>query len=562
MEEMIYQGGEVKALGNGKLAGYLVRFSNADQADLEGDYFTAASDLGISDERKLPVYYQHGMDTQIGKSKIGTGIGTIDDVGLWFEAQLDLRDKYERMIYSLAEKGKLGWSSGAAGHLVEREPVGKAYHLKSWVIAEASLTPTPAEPRNTVMPIKSILDPFKEKETMPNELETQAEVQPTVDIGNVVERAIAEAMKKYEAAQPKVTAGFVDEVKSMKVDDEADRAVKGNPFTAQEFFKSVHQAAVRPYDIDKRLNTLKATGMNEAIPSQGGFLVPADVSAGIFSNMWNTGSLLSLFNPITVSGNALTINAVDETSRVAGSRGGGILGYWLNEGGTKTATKPKFRQIELKLKKLAALCYATDELLDDATALESWISTNVPNELRFMVEDSIINGDGVGKPLGILASGALVSATRTDATEIDSLDITRMWARRYLGVSDYVWLGNAAIAPQIYNMTLGDQPVYLPPGGFSASPYGSILGRPYIETEYNPALGTLGDIMLVSPSQYAMITKGGIQAASSMHVQFVTDEMAFRFVYRVDGEPYWNTYMTPFKGTDTISPFVALAAST
>ena len=390
--------------------------------------------------------------------------------------------------------------------------------------------------------------------------ETKAVESPDIDA--IVSRAVETAIKKYEEAQPKVSAGFVDEVKSMKTEDEADRAAKGNPLDAQSFFKAVYQAAVQPHSIDKRLLPLKATGMNEAVPSQGGFLVQGEAASGIMQNMWRVGSLLSMFSPINVSGNVLTINAVDETSRANGSRMGGVQGYWLNEGGTKTASKPKFRQVELKLKKVAALCYATDELLDDASALSSWISNNVPNELRFMVEDSIINGDGVGKPLGILAGGSLVSATRTDANEIDSLDITRMWAQRYPGVNDYVWLGNASIAPQVYNMTLGQQPIYMPPGGMSASPYGTLLGRPYIETEYNPALGSVGDLLLVSPSQYAMISKGGIQAASSIHVQFVTDETAFRFVYRVDGAPLWNSAVTPFKGSNSISPFVALAAST
>ena len=165
-------------------------------------------------------------------------------------------------------------------------------------------------------------------------------------------------------------------------------------------------------------------------------------------------------------------------------------------------------------------------------------------------------------PLGMTASPALVTATRTDASEIDSLDVARMWARRYPGVNDYVWAGNANIFPQLINMTLGNMPIYMPPGGLSASPYGTILGRPFIETEYNPALGSVGDLLLFSPSQYAMITKGGVQAATSIHVQFVTDETAFRFVYRVDGKPFWKSAVTPYKGSDTISPFVALAATT
>ena len=562
MEDLIYFGGEVKAVGGGKVAGYLVRFGTQKETDLEGDYFTAETDFGFVTENKTPVFYQHGYDSQLKGRSLGSGSARFDDIGLWFEAQLEMRDEYEKAIYELVEQGKLGWSSGAAGHLVTREQTGKAWHIKSWLVAEASLTPTPAEPRNHVMPVKSLFHLDKEENKMEENIK---EVQPTapVDIEAIVKSAVGEARKAFAEDLKEHKAGFDTAVKKMEVEDEVDRAVKGNPFTKQDFFKAVHTAAVAPHMTDKRLYAMKAPlGMNEAIPSQGGFLVPTDIAGGIFQNMWNTGSLLNLMTPTSVSGNGLTVNAIDETSRVNGSRMGGVRGYWIAEAGTKLATKPKFRQITLRLKKIAALLYATDELLDDAQALESWIVNNVPAELRFVAEDAIINGTGAGMPLGILPSGALVSAVRTDANEIDSFDITRMWARRYAGVNDYVWLCNANIAPQLYNMTLGNYPVYLPPGGFSGSMYGSLMGRPVIETEYNPALGSVGDLLLISPSQYAMINKGGIEAASSIHVQFVTDETAFRFVYRMDGQPLWDTPVTPFKGSDTVSPFVALLATT
>jgi hypothetical protein len=70
------------------------------------------------------------------------------DNGLWYEAQLDMADEYAKMIYDLAKKGKLGFSSGAASHMVDREKVGKSYEIKRWNLAEASLTPQPAESRN------------------------------------------------------------------------------------------------------------------------------------------------------------------------------------------------------------------------------------------------------------------------------------------------------------------------------------------------------------------------------------------------------------------------------
>ncbi len=552
-DNLIYFGDAVKAMGEGKVGGYLVRWGNPETPDLTGDFFTPESDLGIEPESRLPVFYDHGMDSHFKNKRIGRGTVRFDDVGAWFEAQLEMRDEYERSVYKLAEAGALGWSSGAAGHLVEKEAVGKAFRIKSWVIAEASLTPTPAEPRNAAVSIKSIYQPEQdvqenhEEEIMSEEVKT---AEP-VDMGKVVEDAITQALKRYEDSQPPVKAHFAEVER-----DEADQ-----PLTAGEFFKAVKNFELSHVE-DPRLKPFKATGLNEGTPSEGGFLVPTDIAAGIHQNMWGVGRLLSFFNPIRVSGNGLTINAIDETSRADGSRMGGVQGYWLAEAAQKTSSKPKFRQIDLKLKKVAALCYATDELLADATALESWIINSVPDELRFKVEQAIVNGDGVGKPLGILQSGALVSQGRTTASLVADEDISRMWSRRYLGANDYIWLVNSAVMPQLYAMTVGDQPVYLPPGGFSSAQYGSMFGRPVIETEYNPYLGTAGDVMLISPSNYALITKGGVEAASSIHVKFDYDETCYRFVYRVDGEPLNASAITAYDGTNTVSPFVALAATT
>jgi len=140
-----------------------------------------------------------------------------------------------------------------------------------------------------------------------------------------------------------------------------------------------------------------------------------------------------------------------------------------------------------------------------------------------------------------------------------------MWSRRYLGPQDYVWFANASIMPQLYQMTTGEMPVYVPPGGYSVAPYGMLFGRPIIENEYCPNLGTAGDLILASPSQYALIHKGGVQAASSIHVKFVEDESCFRFVYRVDGQSIWASPVTAYASTATgytVSPFIQLSATT
>lgn len=153
-DTLVYLGSPVKALGDGRVGGHLVLFSTAADPDLTGDYFTAQTHFRLKGAPLL--LYEHGFDARIGDREIGDAEVKIDDVGVWVEAQLALRDEYERAIYAMAERGKLGWSSGSAGHLVRRRPVGKAHEVLSWPIVEASLTTHPAEPRTLAVPLKSL----------------------------------------------------------------------------------------------------------------------------------------------------------------------------------------------------------------------------------------------------------------------------------------------------------------------------------------------------------------------------------------------------------------------
>jgi HK97 family phage major capsid protein len=192
---------------------------------------------------------------------------------------------------------------------------------------------------------------------------------------------------------------------------------------------------------------------------------------------------------------------------------------------------------------------------------------NLPEELRFVVEDSIVNGTGVGMPKGILAgAGPRVSVAKETgqaATTIVSQNVIKMWARMYApNRRNAVWLINQDCEPQLLQMSIavgtGGQLVYTPPGGLSGAPYGTIFGRPVLPVEYCQTLGTQGDIVLTDLSDYQMIEKGGIQSASSIHVNFTTDESVFRFVYRCDGQPKQAAALIPFKGTNTLAPTVIL----
>jgi HK97 family phage major capsid protein len=155
-------------------------------------------------------------------------------------------------------------------------------------------------------------------------------------------------------------------------------------------------------DRDPRL-VRAPTGAGEIDPSAGGFLVQTDFATAVFMRAYELGEILSRVEKLSLStsANSIKIPGVDETSRATGSRWGGVQSYWVGEGASVPSTKPKFRLIELDLKKLMSIMYVTDELLADQSVLTSIAGKAFSEEVMFMTEDGIFEGDGAGKPLGI-----------------------------------------------------------------------------------------------------------------------------------------------------------------
>jgi len=323
--------------------------------------------------------------------------------------------------------------------------------------------------------------------------------------------------------------------------------------------------------VDPRLLNA-ASGMNETVPSEGGFLIQTDFATRLFEDTFNNGLVAGQCEkvPISANSNSIVVNGYDETSR-ASSTFGGIVIYHEEEAAEKTASKPKFRRVELSLKKLIGMCYLTDELMMDVAAMESRIGAAFQSAFDFQVQDDLINGTGAGMALGILAAGCLVSVAKETGQNADTVvaeNIVNMYSRRFAArTGNYIWLYNQQIEPQLYTMSLavgtGGVPVFMPPGGLSDTPHARIMGLPAYAIEQCAALGDVGDIILANfKDGYIMGTKGGLKQDMSIHVRFQYDEACLRFVLRMDGQPWRASALTPYKGgaTATQSHFIALAA--
>jgi phage head maturation protease len=240
----------------GSVKGYLVRFGSPDTTDLEGDYFTQSTDFGfpIKAGQRVPlnVYYHHGMDKMIGKKSIGTGYVKMDETGLWYEAQLDMADEYGSMIAKLCKQGKMGYSSGAAGHMVERKSVGKASEITRWCIAEASITPTPAEYRNSVKSLEDMysMEPMEEEEMVMAPMPEQSPEEYAVSVFDESEgEMVHEGLEAYYDA----LCGAIEAVSGQNMADAIidEFAKRAKALYAMHGMKSVQPASLR--GVERRL---------------------------------------------------------------------------------------------------------------------------------------------------------------------------------------------------------------------------------------------------------------------------------------------------------------------
>ena len=336
-----------------------------------------------------------------------------------------------------------------------------------------------------------------------------------------------------------------------------------------EFLQAVAKASSPGGIMDNRLiYQNSASGLNESVSSEGGFMLENDFIQEMFDVMMSESQVANRIRmiPIGANTNRLRTLGIDETSRANGSRWGGVQAYWIAEAETVTKSKPKFREIDMALQKLLALCYVTDDLLQDATALEAIVKQAYADEMSFKIDDAIINGSGVGMPLGVLNSDALVTVAKEKdqaAGTIKYENILKMWSSVPARLrANAVWYINQEIEPQLYTMALnigtGGAPVFLPSGGASSSQYSTLLNRPIIPIEQCSPLGKKGDIILADPTQYIGIDKKAPTADVSIHVRFLYDEQVFRFIYKFNGAPYRSKPITPYKGASSLSPFVTL----
>lgn len=390
------------------------------------------------------------------------------------------------------------------------------------------------------------------KDLIKAQVMAEAKAPPAVEVESPAMKALTERLNALteliEKAPALKDAGYV------APDSETDHA---ETKSFGDFLLAVRN------ENDKRLKTVYKTALAEDAGATGGYLVPTQFAAPImaaaepFSVLRRAGATVIPMTARTVEVPTLDIATAPSAGDTAYAAG--VVAYWEDEAASITESEPRFRLVELVAHKLAGYSLASNEVRADAgSSIDGLLTTVFGRAVGSKENYAFFRGDGVGKPLGILNSGALISGTRSASSTVALADLSQMMSDFLPGSwGKGAWFINPAVIDQIIQIV--SAPLSWLENVRNGLPM-SLLGLPLYVTGALPALNTAGDILLADPSYYLIGDRQALSIAFSEHYKFINDQGTWRFTHRVAGQPWLSSYVTLEDAATTVSPFVCMAA--
>lgn len=562
--------------GDLELQGYGVIF---DSIDLDGEKFTKETNFFIDGVNHVPVLWSHNLKEIkgiIGKATIGQ----IDDTGVLFNIIIDRSNKYLSLVKQLVGMGRIGLSTGALPQTVEKD----GGVIKSWQLAEISLTETPAEFLTlSLAEVKEFNDMLLEAASE-NEIESEtlksvdAQEEVVEDKDEKIDIKIGDIKMEdnkvpvEETAQDENLKNINDSIARIMDMLENTKAAKAGYVTAdggdkEPEIKSFGDflVAIRRGD-EKRLKSVyKSTkDMGESPGSAGGYLVPTEYGNTLIQVAAMQNEVYSRVQRVPVARESGTYPALDQYfTPTAGSGAtafaGGVTAAFTAPGATFTETQPAFSTLNWRLNKVGGYTEVENELIEDSPfAIEALLRGLFQVAIAARNERNILRGTGVGEPLGILNANAAVGVSDTTTSNFKWEDVGKMYAR-YKGIGGSpVWIIHPSVWPQI--MTMNNSSVTAWQANLASGPGNMLNGYPVITSEHMPQLGATGSVLLADLSAYVVFEKPGLSIGYSEHVGFTRDVGTWVFKQRLDGKPWLQApvVLASPGSSYSVAPFVYL----
>jgi len=312
-------------------------------------------------------------------------------------------------------------------------------------------------------------------------------------------------------------------------------------------------------------NAWQKAALGESSGVTGGYIVPPDFYNALLSlaaeeNTFRQRAFVQPMASATLQFPYLDITTVQSAG--VSPFFGGVQAYWTAEAQTRTETEPQFKMMELKANELSGYSVSSNILLQDAAfGLEKFLMVLFGRAVAWFEEYAFLRGNGVGKPLGVQNAPAALKVNRNTASHFYFPDVAGMLAS--LLPSSYgkaAWYVSPSVVTDLLQLKDGaNRAIFISiDQGITKPPVWKLLNMPVNITEKVPALGTLGDVSLIDASLYVIGDRMQLEIAASEHVNFLKNQMTWRFVQRVDGQPWMDKPVTLQDATSQVSPFVIL----
>ena len=270
--------------------------------------------------------------------------------------------------------------------------------------------------------------------------------------------------------------------------------------------------------------------LQEGTDSEGGYLVPDEFERTLVEALEEENVFRTLAHVIKTSSG-------DRKIPVVASKG---TASWVDEEGAYTESDDAFSQVSIGAYKLGTMIKVSEELLADSVFdLEAYISKEFARRIGAREEESFFNGDGKGKPLGILAAagGAEVGVTAASATAITADEVIDLfYSLKAPYRKNAVWLLNDATVKQIRKLkdTTGQ---YLWQPSLVAGTPDTLLGRPVKTSAFMPTAAAGAKTIAFGDFKYYWIAdRQGRTFKKLSELYAANGQVGFMGTQRVDGK--------------------------
>lgn len=464
----------------------------------------------------LPMLFAHDQSQVVG---VWDSITETDD-GLQVKGRLLVEDveRAREVRAMIRSKAVTGLSIGFVTK--QAKPRSRGRTITALSLHEISVVAVPCHPGAQITSIKAADGTATaEKE---NSMEPEMKNEPAANAEPVVEQKALDAMKaemnarldKIEAKANRPVAATVDHPNG-----------ENDNLESKAFVEFMRRGV-------ERMDQKAAATLTVATDASAGYLAPTDFGSEILKKLVE-------FSPIRSYARVISISApeIKYPRKLTG-----VAATWVDETEDRTQSDQTYEQATFTPYELATFVDVSNQLLEDnAYNLEGELMADFAEAFGVAEGAAFVNGNGTGKPKGLLAANTGIKEMKTGAAANLGTDPAATIIAMFHGLQSAfaqngIWLMNRKTLGELRTLKDGNGRFIMVEPITAGMPL-TLLGRPVIEAVDMPDIAANAvPIMFGDLSGYRIVDRIGLSVLRDPYSIATKGQVRFHARRRVGGD--------------------------